>query len=331
MARYNGRFLQLSTLALGAAIALSACSGAGGNVTPSGGLNVGQANTVKTSAIARPGANHVVSRIEKTAGDAAFGAHPASKLSIYDSIVTNKAGKTSSHISSLGFECCATKEFGDGVVFAQAGMRLRSISVVMDSWGCESGFWNDDTCSTTPGSAFSLPITMNVYAVTNSPSGVPGVGALLAWQTKTFLIAYRPSANNAVCTGSNLGRFLGPVDKQCDNGLASKITFNFALPKVTLPSEAIVSVAYNTSDAGYNPIGQNAPCFTGPGGCGYDALNVSADGNGGFIGSNVDPNGTFVNFGYPANYCSGNGSGFILDTPCWTGYHPEINVLATAK
>jgi hypothetical protein len=71
--------------------------------------------------------------------------------------------------------------------------------------------------------------------------------------------------------------------------------------------------------------------LTGPGGCGYDALNVSADGTGGFVGSNVDPNGVFDNFGNAYFYCNGtgNGSGGLqLDTPCWTDYHPEIDVTA---
>jgi len=161
------------------------------------------------------------------------------------------------------------------------------------------------------------------------PSGSPEPGQLLATQTKDFLIPYRPSANNGVCTGQNLGAFLGPVDRECDNGLSVKISWSFRLPKLILPQQAIVTVAYNTSDAGYNPYGDNTPCFTGPGGCGYDALNVSADGTGGFVGGNVDPNGAFDNFGDPYFYCNQMGGSVLqLDTPCWTDYHPEIDVTA---
>jgi hypothetical protein len=213
-------------------------------------------------------------------------------------------------------------------VLTKTGARLKTISVVMSSWGCENGTWNNDNCITTPGAAFSLPITMNVYAVTGYPSGTPGVGQLLASKTKTYLIPYRPSKNDTICTGQNLGAFLGKVDKECDNGLSVEISDSFVLPKVILPAQIIVSVAYNTSDSGYNPVGENQPCFGSSGGCGYDSLNVSADGNGGFVGGNVDPNGVFVNFGNPEFYCAGNGSGFQLDTPCWTGFHPEIKVVA---
>ncbi len=317
-------------LAFFAAIAgsLAACSGMANQATPNAGLTSTQANGAHNVGAVTHAVNRAVAKVGPSIGAPFSGIEAAPAGAIYDSIVTNKAGKVSSYISSLGFECCSTKEFGDGVVFTQAGKRLKSISVVMSSWGCENGTWNADNCQTSPGTGFSLPITMNVYAVTGYPSGTPGVGALLASKTKTFLIPYRPSKNDTICTGQNLGAFLGKVDKECDNGLSAVITTNFMLPKVILPAAAIVSVAYNTSDAGYNPVGENTQCFGSSGGCGYDSLNVSADGNGGFVGGNVDPNGVFVNFGNTSFYCAGYGSGFQLDTPCWTGYHPEIKVLA---
>jgi hypothetical protein len=242
---------------------------------------------------------------------------------VYDSVATIGNNKLSSYISSLGFECCATKEFGDGLILTQAGARLKGVEVVFSSWGCQSGTWYGGNCVSAKGAKFAWPVTVNVYAV--NPSG-PSVGALLTSRTFTVNFPYRPSANNKVCQGPNAGAFLGPYDKMCDNGLSAGINFNMALPKTILPQEIVVSVAYNTSDAGYNPVGQGTSCFGTSGGCPYDALNVSADGNGGFVGGNLDPNGVFVNFGYPGNYCSGNGSGFILDTPCWTGYHPEIKL-----
>jgi hypothetical protein len=250
---------------------------------------------------------------------------------IYDSIKVNVHGKTSSHISSVGFECCTTKEFGDGLVFTTSGGRLDTVAVILQSWGCQNGNWYSDNCLTTPGSNFEEPITANVYAVTTSPSGSPAPGQLLATQTDDFYIPYRPSANNQKCYGQPYytGGFLGPVDKKCDEGLSVKVTFNFKRADVVVPSQAIVTLAYNTSHAGYNPYGQDTTCYYSSGGCGYDALNVSANGNGGFVGSNLDPNGVFDNFGDTYFYCNGtgNGSGSLqLDTPCWTGYHPEIEV-----
>jgi hypothetical protein len=324
-----GGALRVASLVMFAG-ALGACSATGTQQTPNVGLTSGQASASRSVAVTqgKPAQNHAVSVARNSTQGALAGIPQTTTGSVYDSIVTTKTGKVGSNISSLGFECCSTKEFGDGVVFTKAGSRLKTVQVVMSSWGCENGSWSADNCETTPGTGFSLPITMNVYAVTGYPSGTPGVGALLASKTKTFLIPYRPSKNDTICTGQNLGAFLGKVDKECDNGLSVVISTNFMLPKVILPNAAIVSVAYNTSDAGYNPVGDNTQCFGSSGGCGYDSLNVSADGNGGFVGGNVDPNGVFVNFGNTSFYCAGMGSGFQLDTPCWTGFHPEIKVIA---
>jgi len=297
---------------------LAACAGPGNvSSSPGGAFAPAQARS-----------KHMVYAVHPETNSAFVHAMRVTKYTDYDSVVTLIRNRVSSNISSEGFECCSTKELGDGLVFTHGAHRLNRVAVVMNSWGCESGHWYSDDCQTTPGDTFPVPITLRVYAVSNS-SGSPGVGAVIATQTNTYNIRYRPSKDDVHCTGQNLGMFVGPVDKLCDNGLSDVIWFNLKSLNVALPAKAIVTVAYNTSDAGYNPIGQNTPCFTSAGGCGYDSLNVSADGDGGFIGSNVDPNGVFVNFGDPSFYCSGSGTGLILDSPCWTGFHPEIQVNAS--
>ena len=308
----------LFSAALSAAALLAACAGPAGLSSPPGGA----------AGAARPSAKHAVFAVHPETNARGIRATEVSKNAVYDSVVTYHDFKVSSNISSLGFECCTTKEFGDGLVFTRSSSTLKKVAVVMNSWGCQSGHWYSDDCATTRGATFPVPITLNVYAVNSPPSGPPGVGQLLATQTNTYQIPYRPSKNDALCTGQDAGKFVGPIDKICDNGFSSVIWFNFLSQSIALPAQAIVTVTFNTSDAGYNPIGQNTTCFTSSGGCGYDSLNVSADGNGGFVGSNLDPNGVFVNFGDPGFYCSGSGSGLILDTPCWTGYHPEIAVFA---
>jgi hypothetical protein len=320
-----------------AAVSISACSQGSMLSTPAAGKTQSAAHTARGVAVA-PQAKAMLALAGQSGnrsvigkGDSTMLARPEllSSGALYDSIVVNAKGKTSNYIASEGFECCSTKEFGDGVGFSRTGAHLGQVSVILSSWGCQNGFWNTNNCLTTPGSNFKEPITANVYSVTNLPSGAPAPGQLLASETNEFFIPYRPSANNQKCFGSDLGKFYSAVDNKCANGLSVRINFNFKRANVILPQNAIVTVAYNTSDAGYNPYGQNTQCFTGPGGCGYDSLNVSAWGNGGFVGSNIDPNGVFVNFGNPSFYCNqtGNGSGALqLDTPCWTGYHPEIKV-----
>ncbi len=307
-----------------AATLLAACSGPG-NVSSSPGGAFAPAQSAHSQS------KHTVFAVHPETNAAFVHAMHVTKNTVFDSIVTLKGNEVSSHISSEGFECCSVKELGDGLVFTHGANKLKRVAVVMNSWGCESGNWYSDNCQSTPGDTFPVPITLNVYAVTNPPSGPPTVGQLIATQTRTFNISYRPSKDDVNCTGQDLGKFVGKVDKLCDNGISNTIWFNFNPVKTALPAQAVVTVAYDTSDAGYNPIGQNTPCYTSSGGCGYDSLNVSADGNGGFVGTNVDLNGVFVNYGDPSFYCSGSGSGLILDTPCWTGYHPEIQVNASLK
>ncbi len=229
-------------------------------------------------------------------------------------------------VSSVGFQADQASEFGDGVNLTQRG-NLQRVRYVLSSWGCQSGNWYSDNCVTAHGATFPVPITLNVYAIDTTKSS--SVGALLATQTQTFNIPYRPSADNVRCTGAFLGEFYSSVDASCVNGLANVIVFDFSGPSVNLPLQSIFSLAYNTTTWGYSPIG-NQPCDSTLAGCPYDSLNVSADGPGGPIGSAFDPNGIFWNTSTASNYCDNGAGGLIfrLDTPCWTGYHPQFEVRA---
>ena len=67
----------------------------------------------------------------------------------------------------------------------------------------------------------------------------------------------------------------------------------------------------------------------------YDSLNISTDGAP-IVGSSVDPNGVFVNYYSPGLSLScgniGSPNGMMqLDTPCWTGFHPQIEVISSGR
>lgn len=132
---------------------------------------------------------------------------------------------------------------------------LNNISVAMSSWACQTGGWSTNDCVSSPGSVFSVPITLKVY---------DSNGNLLATQTPTFSIPYRPSADPA-CTGANAGKWQAS-NGTCYNGFASEITFDLASLKVTLPGDAFsYVVSYNTDTHGAMPTG-----VTGP----VDSLNI---------------------------------------------------------
>ena len=244
---------------------------------------------------------------------------------IYNSI---PAVPLSSNFTSYGFDADQLSEFGSGANLATAG-QLDTVSFVLKSYGCgTSGSWTNSPgpCVTTLPATFSLPITLHVYAVGGPPNYV---GALLATQTQTFNIPYRPSTSPS-CTGtSRPADFVDPVSGVCVPGLANEITFNVPAG-VTVPSPAIFTVAFNTTSYGYAPYGTGTACHATVLGCGYDSLNVITDSSGGVsVGSYYDPNGLFQNASVARNYCSDTNPGVLrLDTGagCWTNEQMQIQV-----
>ncbi len=226
---------------------------------------------------------------------------------------------TPANVASLGYEATSTSEFGGLVQLAANTGKDPVVSVLMSSWGCESG--SGVTCSTTPGATFSHPLTLNVYArgLLDAP------GKLLATQTKTFDIPYRPSADPACATGGWRPDSSAP----CVSGKATLVTFD-AL-SVPIPDEVILTVAYNTTHYGAAPIGASASCFTADGGCGYDSLNVGARGAT-TIGAQPRPDDAYLNSTWAGAYCPGGtgGTGALrLDGGCWTDYQPNFMVQTT--
>ncbi len=226
---------------------------------------------------------------------------------------------TPANVASLGYEATSTSEFGGLVQLAANTGKDPVISVLMSSWGCESG--SGVTCATTPGSTFAHPLTLNVYArgLFDAP------GKLLATQTKTFDIPYRPSADPA-CTG---GAWRPDSVSPCVSGKATLVTFD-AL-SVPIPDEVILTVAYNTTHYGAAPIGESAACFTADGGCGYDSLNVGVRGAT-TIGAQPRPDDAYLNSTWGGAYCdtgTGGTGALRLDSGCWTDFQPNFMVQTT--
>jgi hypothetical protein len=237
----------------------------------------------------------------------------ASAATVYDNTPTPQPG----NVASWGYEATSTSEFGGQIQLAGTARSNPTVSVLMSSWGCEDGNWFAGDCSTTPGATFSHPLTVNVYAV--NPDNSPGT--LLASATKTFDIPYRPSADNTNCTG---GRWYDGAT--CFNGKAVNLAFDPL--SVTLPDKVIVSFAYNTTHYGASPIGESAPCYSSSGGCGYDSLNVGLW-DPPTVGSTPLPADAYLNSSSGGQYCDGGAGGtgtFRLDSGCWAGFQPAIQV-----
>lgn len=244
-----------------------------------------------------------------------LGAHASPNVN-YNNIPSPQPG----NVPSVGFEATGTSEFGGQVGFTGTTLNP-TVTVLMSSWGCETGHWTNDTCLTTPGTTFSEPITLNVYNVNTATTQGSAPGSLITSVTKTFSIPFRPSADNTNCIGGNLGKWFDGTT--CFNGFANPISFKLA--GVTLPNQVVISVAYNTSDYGAVPYTHAPACNLTTARCGYDSLNV---GTAGAASVGTQPRASDAYQLTLHDSCVENGAinPFGLDLGCWTGSQPAFEV-----
>jgi hypothetical protein len=251
---------------------------------------------------------------------------------IYNSIPSPLPG----NLPSVGEEAYAFNEFGNQIKFGGTARTLDSVTLTLSSWACTSGHWYNDTCSTTPGATYPMPMTLNIYQVGTGPAA----GNLIATGSQTFNVPYRPSDDNTLCppaaTTDNSGRWYSTADHTCYHGLATNVTFDFSSQNVMLPDSVVFGVVYNTTTYGPHPIGQSAPCFTSSGGCFYDSLNIALanEATDVTVGSDPNPGTIYQNSPYRSQYCDNGLAGtsiFRLDSPtsaCWVPYTPAVQFVA---
>jgi len=240
----------------------------------------------------------------------------ASAATVYSNIPSPLAG----NYPSEAFEARSISEFGGLVQLAPGARNNQVVTVTMSSWGCQKRV--SGACVTTPGSAFSLPITLNLYAVNSNNS----VGDLLATDTQTFKIPYRPSDNEDVCPADSDGTRWGTGGTSCYHGLAHNISWDLGGRSVTLPDKVIVTVMYNTSHHGYQPIGEGAFCYPG---CAYDSLNVALMTGAPLVGSDPLPDAAYLSSTWSGAYGDGGAGGlgvFRFDPSGWIPYQPAIQI-----
>jgi hypothetical protein len=238
---------------------------------------------------------------------------------VYDSIGSTVPG----NVPSQPFQAQQTSQFGDRVVLEAGPRNLTSVTVLMSSWGCESGSWNLGDCLTTPAATFSHPLTLTIY---NPPSAGLGVGTTIISSTQTFDIPFRPSASTN-CTGANAGKWSDGTT--CYNGFATPVTFTFD-GTVVLPSDLIWGLSFNTSGYGASPLGYSSACAITVQGCGYDALNVGlSQAAAPIVGTDLASDGVYWDTDTAGYYCDGGTAGvgtFRSDAPCWTGFRPMARI-----
>jgi hypothetical protein len=214
------------------------------------------------------------------------------------------------NVPSLGYQATQTAEFGDYVRLAGTDRRAKSATVLMSDWAKHSDYPTMDPAG------FVHPITLNIYNV-NLTGSVPALGSQLGTVTQNFLIPWRPETNSSCPDDA-----WKASDGVCYHGFAFTITFDLRSLALTLPSELIVGIAYNTNTWGYHPIGLPGP---------YESLNVGLqDVPPPSVGTDMEPDAVFWNTMTPGNYTDGGAGGvgiFRRDTN-WTPDSPAFSISA---
>ena len=135
---------------------------------------------------------------------------------------------------SYGPEAYGFKTLGDRVTFAGTARSLSSVTVTLSSWACQQGTWDGKNCVTATGATFSQPITLTIRDAADNH--------VVASKTQTFDVPYRPSASPKC----DAGKWLAP-SKECKNGLATDVTFNFSNQR--LSDTVVYEISYDTKTA----------------------------------------------------------------------------------
>jgi hypothetical protein len=167
------------------------------------------------------------------------------------------------NIVSVGYEANGIGEFGSAIQFAGSNTTytLFSATVAMSDWALASDY------PSLTGDSFSIPLTLNLYSVGVDNSA----GHLFASYTVDASIPWRPAPSPG-CGSAYLAS-----DGLCHNGSLSTVTFDLA--GVTVPSEIVYGLAFNTADYGANPYGVPGP---------YVSLNFGLSTAPPTVGSNLD-------------------------------------------
>ncbi|HEV3268963.1 MAG TPA: hypothetical protein VGZ68_11240 [Acidimicrobiales bacterium] len=197
---------------------------------------------------------------------------------------------------SLSFGGTNATQFGDKINLGSSS-HLGSATVMLDSQAVGTG-------------TFPVPITFTFY----QPGTTGGsVGAVLATQTKTFNVPYRPAGNAAACGvgtnsifagASNDGtQWLDPATGTCYYGVVYPATFTFRDTK--LPSTVVYGVSYNAT--------------SGPASSLNVLLSTESASGAVTVGSDTDPSNLFVQAGSATNALGGP-SGQITCSPVGTTF-----------
>ena len=194
-----------------------------------------------------------------------------------------QTGYDSSYYSH-GFEAQNTAELGNVVGLAGTARTLNTVTITMVTHA-KSADWQA------------------MYQANNA-----------GWYHSIMLTVWKADASEILATQtiSTLVPWANPDPNQ--SGTAFNVGFNFASENITLPNTVLVSVAYNTQNDGFSPIGTAGP---------YNALNYGTFDYAPFVGTDVTPGAVMRVF-------SEDTETIVFETaPGWNDRTPMMEITAT--
>ncbi len=234
----------------------------------------------------------------------------ASSVAMADIVYSTLPPPTLPSEVSQPYQAQQTAEFGGEIQFAGTDRSLTTVTVALDNWAYESTY---EPVGTSAG--FDETLTLNLYNL-----GVgDNVGSLIATETITDLVPWRPEPDPAHCAPGSNNDYMGS-DGNCYAGALSTATFDFT--GVGVPDEIIFGLAYNTSTYGYHPIGTPGP---------YDSLNFALSSVPPLVGSQPLPDTAYWNTTTAGDYADGGagGVGVFRQDQNWAPYSAAIEFDAT--
>ena len=159
-------------------------------------------------------------------------------------IIYNNLELRPGNVVSQAFE--ATRHRSSAIRWNSAKRRSKTptIAVVMSSWACESGTWNNDNCVTKAGAKFEWPIKWDVYNV--GPARTRRADRRRPGALQDAI----PAFGEQKCTPPQKAR---RVDPRAAWSRARRSRSNSRSKASACPARRSSAIAYNTSDYGATP------------------------------------------------------------------------------
>jgi hypothetical protein len=159
------------------------------------------------------------------------------------------------NIPSVGYEANGLTEFGALVELRDnRSYPVKNITLEMSSWVPHSEWPRYPDCG------FSLELTLKIYSANRVNESYYTTGSNIYTIPRDFIIPWKPEHNGTCPSGK-----WQDVNGVCRSGIAFDAIFDLSNQNITLPSQFIYGLEFNTQNYGITPFHEPGP---------YNSLNI---------------------------------------------------------